>query len=49
MKATVKIEKISSNGSRLVIEATCDTVSEVEEVTRVCKGYAPRQKLFGFI
>jgi len=47
MKAKIKIEKISSNGSRMVIEAECDTPAEMEEITRVCKGYAPRKRIFG--
>lgn len=47
MKATVKIEKVSSNGSRLIIDVQCDTVDEVQEITRVCKGYAPRVKFLG--
>lgn len=47
MKAHIKIEKIGSNGSRIVIEADCDTTAEVEEITRVCRGYTPRKKLLG--
>jgi len=47
LKAKVKIEKIGSNGSSIRIEADCDTVEEVQEITKVCRGYAPRQKILG--
>lgn len=47
MKAKVKIEKVSQNGSRMIIEAECNDAAELEEVTRVCRGYAPRPRLLG--
>jgi hypothetical protein len=47
MQATVKIEKIEENGSSIRISAICDTVAEVEEITRTLKQYAPRTKIFG--
>jgi hypothetical protein len=47
MKAKIRIEKVSNNGSRMIIEAECDTPAELEEITRVCKGYAPRPRILG--
>lgn len=47
MKATIKIEKLASNGSKMTINAECDNVKELEEITEVCRGYLPRRKVFG--
>lgn len=48
MKATVKIEKISENGSTINIIADCDNVTEIEDVVKALREYTPmKKKVFG--
>jgi hypothetical protein len=47
MKATVKIEKVSENGSTITITAECETVDEVQQITKACREYTQIKKVFG--